>query len=358
MATVLMTGVYSDGAPPSAGVDRDPRRTISMQKGTHLFLVLDVVNPQGTPIDIENTVPITFSLKKSPEPPLGLLPLPSIISRVGVIPRGAPRGRTSFTITSSDTIRLPPGDYVWDVKGKFPPGRWETLIGLSRFVVEPMVGVPDAPLTAVSPVTFFYAYPPLIADLDLFGSRVLEVGSSLVNPTFSVAYNRMPSAASMSDGTNTVALTSPFDLVTMPFTYVQTMIGAAQDFTLTANEPGGPTLTATVTVTWLPRVFYGSAVPGPYTEAFIESLQSSELLPSRVYSPGYAAGAGQKIYYAVPSAFGGSPGDFRDAATGFAVGISKVATAVSVTNAYGVTLPYDLWESDVAGLGALTLLVS
>lgn len=355
MAVENIAGLLLDGSPFSTEIDRNPRRTIRLSKGTDLQLVLDVTNPQGAPVDLSLVVPIALTVRKNPEP---FANIPPVISRVGIIAPGSVRGRTTFSIVPADTINLPPGQYVWDVKAKLPPGKWNSLVGASPFHVEPAVGYPDAPLTAPGGVTFYYAFPPLIASLALLGTNPRELGQSLVNPSFTAAYNRPASAVSLTDGTHTVSLVSPFTSGTLSFTYNGLSIGSLQAFTLTASEANGPNLTAVVTVLWQPRVFWGSsAVPGSYNEPFIEGLSFSALQAGRQASPGYSASAGQKLYYCLPSAFGGVPGNFVNASTGISVGMSKVAAGVSVTNPFGVSLPYDVWESDISGLGAITLLV-
>lgn len=352
MAVEQIKGLYQDGSPLAPGIEANSRTALSLAKGTQLVADVLVTNPAGVPIDLSTVVPVVWSLRKNPEP----LNAPALISRTCIIPAGAPRGRTQFTIVPADTVNLPAGRYVWDLRGKFPGGRWESLVGLSPFHLEPAAGFPDAPLTAPGGVTFYYAYPPLIASFSLVGGLVRELGQALSPASFAAAYNRAPSAASISDGTNTVVLASPFTSGSLAGPYNGTSIGTSQAFTLTASETGGPNLTSTLTALWQPRAFWGAAaVPGAYNEAFIEGLTNSVLLPSRAYSPGYSAGAGEKLYWCQPVAFGGAPSDFKNAATGFAIGISKVAASVSVTNAFGVTLNYEIWESDVDGLGAVTM---
>jgi hypothetical protein len=152
-----------------------------------------------------------------------------------------------------------------------------------------------------------------------------------------------------------VALSTPFTAGSLPGPYNGLTIGSQQAFLLTASENGGPNQTDTLTVLWQPRAYWGSAVPAAFDAAFITGLSSSTLLPSRAFSPGYAAGVGEKLYWCHPTAFGGTPSDFLNAATNIAAGMSKVVSGVSVTNLFGVTLPYDVWGSDVAGLGAVTL---
>ncbi len=38
--------------------------------------------------------------------------------------------------------------------------------------------------------------------------------------------------------------------------------------------------------------------------------------------------------------------------------MTKVASAISVTNGFGVAINYDVWKTNVADLGALTIRVS
>jgi len=222
--------------------------------------------------------------------------------------------------------------------------------------LEPTAGAPGAPLTAPGGVTFYYAYPALIASFGLVGGLVRELGQALAPASFVASYNRTVLAASLDDGGVPVPLVTPFISGSLPGPYNGLTIGSQQVFNLIASETGGPNLTSTLTALWQPRAFWGAAaVPGAYDEAFIEGLSDSALVPSRVFSPGFSAGVLQKCYWCQPSVFGGVPSDFKNAASGFAFGVSKVAAGVVITNPFGVALPYDVFESDVAGLGAVTM---
>lgn len=89
-----------------------------------------------------------------------------------------------------------------------------------------------------------------------------------------------------------------------------------------------------------------------YTGAFLEQLLG-ELQTSRETTIDVTAGAGQYIYYAVPTSYG----DCTFTSGGFTGGFTKVAT-VSYTNIYNVTTNYDIWKSDYAGLGTTSVIVS
>lgn len=350
-AAINITGILETGVNPSPAVQQNSRQTIRMQRSTDMLIRWACIEPNGAPVDVTG-VPLQFTMKLQPGGQ-------TLISRIGLPPSSpAPSNRADFMLAPIDTYLLAFGRYTWDIRGKFA-GKWETLNGLGAFVLEPNDGEPDQPLTAVSPVVFYFAQPPLILAFDFFGPHVFEVGDTLLVPSGFATYNRPASAAVVDDFVNpTVVLVDPFTSWAEPFNYTYTALNTQQDFTLTASETGGPNLTAIATALWQPRVYFGSSLPGVFDETFIEALSDSVLLPSPEFSPGYAAGAGEFLYYCVPSVYVLTEGEFIDAATGIAVGMSMVATGVSVTNAFGVIILYDVWQSDVAGLGPITINVA
>lgn len=187
---------------------------------------------------------------------------------------------------------------------------------------------------------------------------VKEIGDSAINPSFTAAYVRSVAIATLDDGGGPVLLTLPATSFIKAATYMKTGVNASQSFVLAASEAGGSLTTASCAIAWRPLVFFGVAVvPGVYDEAFIEGLASNALAPSRQRVIPYNAPAGQKLYYCYPDSYGGVPTNFIDVATGFAAGFSKVAT-VSVTNSFGVTVTYAIWESDQTGLGSVSIRVT
>lgn len=97
--------------------------------------------------------------------------------------------------------------------------------------------------------------------------------------------------------------------------------------------------------------FGGAATPGAYNEAFITALSQAQKT-SRVGA--YVINAGSTLYsfWCGPTAFGGSSSDFLDDETDLETAMSKIASGVSVAG-----VPYDVWRTDVAGLGLWTLRV-
>lgn len=186
------------------------------------------------------------------------------------------------------------------------------------------------------------------------GNQTVEVGDTISSPVnFTAAYTSTPTSAQIQDdqGNPALPLVSPFTSGSYAHSYAFTANNQAKTWTLTAI--GATTKTATNTAVGRPRVFYGNAVPAVYNEAFIEGLASSALAANRNRSIAYNATGAQKAYYAIPSSYG-TP---TFTVNGFPAAFSLVAT-VSVTNAFGFTQNYDLWASDLAGLGSFTAVVT
>lgn len=208
--------------------------------------------------------------------------------------------------------------------------------------------------------------PGFTATLTPSFSLTREVGSTLVQPAFTASYNRPAASATLNDGTGAIPLTLPATAFaydgsdTLPVTnYTKSVVGQTVTWTLSAFETGGPAKTSSVTATWRPLVFFDVAVPpGVFDEAFIESLTGTALAAGFARTIAFGAGSGtKKLYYAFPSSFG-TPSAFIDQSTSFPVPFTKVASGVSVTNAFGVTLGYDVWESDNFLVAAVTIVVS
>lgn len=186
------------------------------------------------------------------------------------------------------------------------------------------------------------------------GSATVEIGSSVVSPQFNATYNRTPTLATLtdSDANPPQVVTVTPNPITRPFGYSKVVNNDSVTFTLTADE-GGPPAVATTSIAWRPLAFWGTGLPGGATEAFIEALANNALASGRGRTFTVTAGAPDKIYYAYPLSYGA--GTFS--VNGF-VGGFLPPTTVSVTNAFGVTQNYLLYESALTGLGSTTVVVS
>lgn len=350
-----LVGILDDGFPRAVWLPPSNYEPLRVFRATDQRLPFRAYRSSGSPIDLTNWL-LVFTVKQHTD-----LGLSALVSRMGFQDKSVAANAANFDISASDTARICYGRYVYDIRGRYQ-GLWYELVPTTPFWLEPNVGVPNGPLTVVSPVVFYVANPPLIQSFNIVGPLVFEVGDTLVDPTFGAAYSSYPGSPTgvdLTDGTHDVALTTPYNVGVLPFSYTNAAPNALQVFTLLAHQPGGlPDDTATITAMWQPKVFWGASVTGTFNAAFIQALVSSQLQPSLTSSPGFSAGAGQYLYFAAPSSYGGVPGDFVNFATGLAIGMSKVASGVSVTNGFSVALNYDLWQSDVADLGAITMRVA
>lgn len=185
-------------------------------------------------------------------------------------------------------------------------------------------------------------------------ASVVEVGATVATPAFTASYNRTPDTATLKDGVNPDKdVTSTPAAFSSDETFVKTANNASQAFTLDAVEDGDPDSLG-ASILWQPRTFWGVDVDGLSTEADIEGLANSALDNNRNRTFTVTAGAGEHIYYAIPSSYGTPTFTIG----GFEGGFVLEAAAVSVTNAEGVTQNYDLWKSVQPSLGATTVVVT
>lgn len=129
-------------------------------------------------------------------------------------------------------------------------------------------------------------------------------------------------------------------------------LNSDKTYTLTAKDEKGATDTATVTIRFYNGVYYGVAEnQNEYSNEFIRNLPKS-LQGSKSKTFTVTAGAGQYIYYAVPTSYG----DCSFTVGGFEGGFSKVST-LYFTNESGYSENYDIYMSDNANLGNTTVTV-
>ena len=92
---------------------------------------------------------------------------------------------------------------------------------------------------------------------------------------------------------------------------------------MTATDSKAATASKTATLLFLNRVHWGAAsVPATYNSTFVLGLSNNALASSRSRTFSVTAGAGQYIYYAIPSSFGTPTFNVG----GFDGGFVKVAT--------------------------------
>lgn len=116
-------------------------------------------------------------------------------------------------------------------------------------------------------------------------------------------------------------------------------------YTLVGTSNSGVQKSKTATITFANGVYYGKSTTSTYDSALINSL-TKQLSNSKNRTITVNAGAGEYIYYCVPSRLGAC--NFN--VGGFDGGFSKVAT-VNFTNSDNYKEKYDIYKSDNANLG-------
>lgn len=204
---------------------------------------------------------------------------------------------------------------------------------------------------------WLFPAPPITILTFVHTPTVVLLGATITDPAFTASYNEEPSAALLTDSEgNSDDVSGTPDAFDSPHVFTETVYAAFVRFTLSASL-SGTSDDATTTITWGQLVYWGAAVdPGVYTQAFIKSLGSNALRLTPNGSFPINSGAGTHTFYGARTAYGVTQLDFQ--VNGLPFAISKVAAAIALTNANGVTENYDLWMSDNAALGSFTFTVS
>ena len=176
--------------------------------------------------------------------------------------------------------------------------------------------------------------------------NTVEMGRTITEVTLNWNWNKEPASITLDGEAITPTSTKSKQLTDQS-------IKANKSFTLKATDERSATSQKTTSITFYNGVYYGVAEQGEsYDSAFVLGLTKS-LQGSRGKTFTVNAGAGQHIFYAVPSRYGTCGFNVG----GFDGGFSKVST-FEFTNASGYAENYDLYMSDNANLGNTTVKVS
>lgn len=197
--------------------------------------------------------------------------------------------------------------------------------------------------------------PPYTISLSVNPSvQYVETGSSVVTPSFTATYSNTPVTAFLTDSEANPAedfIGTPYAFSTS-YSYTKTTPESSVSFTLTSSD-GSFVKMSLSTITWLQKVYWGVGPAGGNTGAFITGLSNSVLSSTKNINFSANALSTEKIYFAYRTPYGSADFVVNDIAGGF----SLVSTAIPVTNLYGVTENYTLYESDQLGLGLVTITV-
>lgn len=176
-----------------------------------------------------------------------------------------------------------------------------------------------------------------------------EKGATVANVGLDWTRNKVSTVQSLT-GTG-IPTTDPGATATN-YTIVGINLTANGSWTLNSGD-GTNNAVAVTSINFYNKIHFGARVPGTINDAFILGLSGNSLQAARQTSFTVTAGASDKIYFAQPTAYG-TPVFLVG---GFAGGFTKVASAISHTNASGFAENYDVWESNSLNLGLTTVTV-
>lgn len=194
-----------------------------------------------------------------------------------------------------------------------------------------------------------YAYP--VITLTAPTNRVLEVGES-VSGQMPVTWSVQNKQNVKAGGYKMIYLPSSTEVfaesdinATMgtfvhPLT-VRSTAATVNVFKFYLTDTKNTQRSVNVQYNWNHRIYYGESANSPLTEAQVKALRVSALFPSFLGS--YQMNTGGYKYICIPVDMGVAA-RFRDVATGLLVPFND-PYVVSVTNSFGVSIPYNVYRT-------------
>lgn len=191
-------------------------------------------------------------------------------------------------------------------------------------------------------------YSPITITSFAVTPSIVEIGSTVTSVVLSWSLGGSAPTTLVVDGTTIT------DSTQTSLTRSRLSLKTNTTYSMSATDAKAATASKTATLSFLNRVHWGAAsVPELYNSAFVLGLKNNALASSRNRTFSVTAGAGQYIYYTIPSSFGTPTFNVG----GFDGGFTKVAT-FQHTNSSGAVAAYDVYQSDNPNLGTQTVRVS
>ena len=204
--------------------------------------------------------------------------------------------------------------------------------------------------------------------VSMSGGQTVEIGTTIVKPSFTVNFSDAATAISFQDYGQPYAPVFPAPIDSQRnaiLVSIGTFTKGAADVSgstwpsisfsaqVTAKHPP-PTLpvSASAGITWLPRRFWGVGLYSGNIVTLLATGFNSELAGGLGKSFTVTASPTQKIYYLIPVSYGTPTFSVGGFDGGFIL-----KTTVPYVNTLGVSLSYNLWESEKLNLGTTTVSV-
>lgn len=188
----------------------------------------------------------------------------------------------------------------------------------------------------------------------------VQVGSTLVSPTFNFTYNGYPTGLSIAGPSGSQTGTSPFTTHVFTGNFLKNTVGGSYTFTATASGTASGDL-ETCTIAWYQKFYFGQSVdPGVYDSSFIQQLGAtpsghSALTVSHSGSVDFTLTSGMYAWYAFRNV--GVPA-FLNHDNHIKGGFVLINSALTFVNEAGFSDTYQLWRSENHNLGSCHFEVS
>jgi hypothetical protein len=177
---------------------------------------------------------------------------------------------------------------------------------------------------------------------------------------FHISLDNYPDTAILTDSMSALPKNVLPEVISSGGTFCESDISYTKDqfndnviFTITITS-GFLTKQVTNTLIWAQPVYCGFGLFDQWmgtAEAFIKNLDYIVVNNSKQHTFTVNTSTNQKAYFACRSAYG----DINFSVNNLQGGFTKILTVSNFDNGYGITESFDLYESDNAGLGEITL---
>ena len=233
-------------------------------------------------------------------------------------------------------------------------GRWRKVEGGSGTVEEAEdVGYENEKLPDVEDIKqaldeivdqIYYVLPEITSFTMTPPTEIYENGEVINSLTFDWAYNKDMVSQELTD-----CVIADETVRTVNY---DTPLTTNKTFILNALDEKNGQASKSVTITFLDRIYYGSAPqPTDYDSAFILALSDNKLTDDKKGSYTLNVNSGEYGYLAIPIALG-----TVDSANigGFVMSLDNCGV-IDFTNAHGYTTPYGIYKTAQRSLGDLTM---
>lgn len=177
------------------------------------------------------------------------------------------------------------------------------------------------------------------------GATTYEVGQSTGELTFTWSISPVDAITSVKFNNQEIPKTQT--------SITQPSVSTDSRYTLTITDGSGregSTATSTKSISFLPKIYFGSAALGNVDSAFVIGLPQSKLASNYRGTYSFTVNNQEYGWFAFPSNFNAPSSCYIG---GFETTLEKASSSLQVTNQYGDTRSYVVYRTSQMGLGSI-----